>query len=196
MSTESMVFLPPFASWSLTVVFSCLGGWFLYQGARTANGAADRISSFLHAVMCVAMIVMVWPWGARIPHGLQVAVLGTGAVWFVVLAVRARRMMTALKDAHHALIAALMAWMVVMPMSAPGETPESGTNRGHAAMGQMDGPAPAAVTFAVYCFVAAVVWLAEACTATGSEPLPRRLREATGHAAMSLGVCVLILAMS
>jgi Domain of unknown function (DUF5134) len=149
------------------------------------------------------MIPMVWPWGARVPHGPQVAVLGSGVVWFVVLAVRARRMMPAIKDAHHALMAALMVWMVVMPMPARSNISAPGTG-GQAGMGHRNGPAPAAVTLAAYCLVATVIWIVEAgtttgtaaSTAAGTERPGHRLPAAAGHAAMSLGAGVLTLAMS
>ncbi|GLY75232.1 DUF5134 domain-containing protein [Actinoallomurus iriomotensis] len=188
--------LPPSAGWCLSVVFACSGGWFLYQCVRATAGTAERISLFLHAVMCLVMIPMVWPWGARIPHGPQVTLLGAGVVWFVVSAVRERRMTPAIRDAHHALMAAMMAWMVITPMPVPRDGPAPRMAGGHAAMAQMSGPTPAAVTLAAYCLVATVVWLAEAGTATGPQPLIRRLPSAAGHAAMSLGAGVLTLAMS
>jgi hypothetical protein len=184
------VSLPPTACWFLTVAFACSAGSFLHA-ARTSAGAAERISRLLHAVMCLVMITMTWPWGARAPHGPQVAVLSASLVWFVASAVRARGMMLAVKAAHHTLMAAVMAWMVVMPVPAMPRMDGANT-----AMGRMSGPAPGAVTLAAYCLLAAVVRLAEAGTATGSEPLVRRLSTATGHAVMSLGTGVLALAMS
>ncbi|WP_345353729.1 DUF5134 domain-containing protein [Actinoallomurus liliacearum] len=178
------------------MVFAGPSGWFLYQSACSTAGAAERISLVLHAVMCLVMIPMVWPWGARVPHGPQAAVLGASAAWFVASAVRARRMTPAVKDAHHALMSAVMAWMVVMPMPLPTDGAAPRMDGGHAAMGRMSGPAPAAVTLAAYCLVAAVVWLAEAGTATSPESPARRLPAAAGHAAMSLGAGVLTLAMA
>ncbi|MDN3353633.1 DUF5134 domain-containing protein [Actinomadura sp. DC4] len=176
--------LPSYACWCLTVAFACAGGWFLYRCARSTAGAAERLSLFLHVVMALVMIPMVW--GARVPHTPQVAVLAATVAWFAVLAVRAGRMMPAIQHAHHALMAAVMIWMVVMPAPAGGPVSH------HAGMAPMGGPAPAAVTLAGYFFLAAAVWLAEAGTATG----PRRLPAAAGHAAMSLGTAVLTLAMS
>ncbi|WP_166664341.1 hypothetical protein [Actinophytocola oryzae] len=42
------------------------GVWFVWCGLRSGSGgttrpAADRISDLAHAIMAVAMIVMIWP---------------------------------------------------------------------------------------------------------------------------------------
>lgn len=187
--------LPPSACWILTVVFACSGGWFLYRCARSVSGVTDRISLLLHAVMCLAMIAMIWPWGARLPHRPQVALLGSSVLWFLVLAVRARRMTRALREAHHALMAAVMVWMVGVSMPMPGRA-GAVAPEGHTAMAGMNGPPPAAVMLAVYSLVAAFIWLAEAGTAAGPEPSLHRLSRVAGHAAMSAGTGVLILVTS
>jgi hypothetical protein len=187
----------------VTTAFACSGGWFLYQCAHSGAVVADRISMFLHALMCLAMIPMLWPWGARVPHEPQVVVLGSSVVWFAVLAAGGRRVILAIKDVHHALMAALMVWMVVMPMPTQSDRSAPGTG-GQAGMGHRNGPAPAAVTLAAYCLVATVIWIVEAgtttgtaaSTAAGTERPGHRLPAAAGHAAMSLGAGVLTLAMS
>jgi hypothetical protein len=174
----------------------------LHQCARS-GGVADRISTFLHALMCLAMIPMLWLWGARVPHELQVLVLGSSVVWFAVLAAGAHRVMPAIKDGHHALMAALMVWMVVMPIPAQSDISAPGTG-GQAGMGHTNRPAPTAVMLAAYCLVATVIWLVEAgtttgtasSTAAGTERPGHRLPTAAGHAAMSVGAGVLTLAMS
>jgi hypothetical protein len=187
------MFLHPSACWLLTVVFACSGGWFLYHCAHSTPGIANRISLLLHAAMCVVMIIMVWPWGTRVPHGPQIALLGSGMVWFAVLAVRARRTTHAIKDAHHAVMAAVMVWMVAMPM--PGHA-EASAHGGHAAMAQTSGPSPAAQILATYCLVAALGWIAQVSTAAGRERSLHRLSSAAGHAAMTVGTGVLTLAMA
>jgi hypothetical protein len=180
----------------LTVVFACSGGWFLYRSARVEPGVADRISLLLHTVMCAAMIAMVWSWGARIPHWPQVAVLGSIALWFLVLAVRAQRMTRALREAHHALMAAVMVWMAGAPMPVHAGASVPAGHGAMAGMAGMTGPSPAAVVLAAYSLLTALVWLAEAGTATGPEPYLRRMSKAAGHAAMSAGTGVLVLTMS
>ena len=190
------MFLPLIACWFLTAAFACSGGWFLYQCTRSGVGVADRVSMLLHTVMCLAMIPMLWPWGARVPDGPQIAVLGSGVVWFAVRAAGARRGMPAIKDAHHALMAALMVWMVVMPMPAQSDASAHSTGGGHTAMGHVQGPAPGIVMLAAYCFVALVIWLVEAGIAARTQRSIHRLPAAAGHAAMSLGAGVLTLAMS
>jgi hypothetical protein len=88
-------------------------------------------------------------------------------VWFAVLATGGRLVILAIKDVHHALMAALMVWMVVMPMPAQSDRSAPGTG-GQAGMGHRNGPAPAAVTLAAYCLVATVLWIIEAGTTTGT----------------------------
>ena len=54
--------------WALALVLAGTGLWFLFRGVRpgsagAAPGAADRISHLAHALMAVAMAVMIWPMG-------------------------------------------------------------------------------------------------------------------------------------
>ncbi|TDV44220.1 hypothetical protein CLV71_114129 [Actinophytocola oryzae] len=51
---------------TLLVVLVAAGVWFVWCGLRSGSGgttrpAADRISDLAHAIMAVAMIVMIWP---------------------------------------------------------------------------------------------------------------------------------------
>jgi hypothetical protein len=199
------VFLPLSISWVLTIAFVSSCGWFLYQGARSSAGVTDRISLLAHAVMCVAMVAMVWPWGTRLPPSAQFAALGSSALWFLLLAVRARRTTLAVANAHHTLMAFVMIWMVVAALPAPshpqaGNTAISGMSEmpgmsDMPGMSEMPGPSTAALVFGVYFLVAALVGLAAAVRAASPGRPLRSLSKATGHAVMSVGAGVLALVM-
>jgi Domain of unknown function (DUF5134) len=186
------VLLPPAVSWILTVTLAVAGGCFGYQCVRPVPGVAGRVSPVLHVTMCAAMVAMAWPWGTRVPQRPQAALFAAGALWFLVSAARARRMSRAVAHAHHTLMALVMVWMVAAPPAAHARAGHAG----HAAMTGMTGPPPASVMFAAYFALAALVWLADAATATGPDRTVRRLAGAAGHAAMSAGAGVLTLAMS
>lgn len=193
------MFLPLSISWVLTIAFVSSCGWFLYQGARSSAGVTDRISLLAHAVMCVAMVAMVWPWGTRLPPSVQIAVLGSSALWFLLLAVRARRTTLVVASAHHTLMAAVMIWMVMAALPAPshpqaGNTAISGMSD-MPGMSEMPGPSTAALVFGVYFLVAALVGLAAAVRAASPGRPLRSLSKATGHAVMSVGAGVLALVM-
>jgi hypothetical protein len=105
---------------------------------------------------------------------------------------------SAIGDAHHALMAALMVWMVVMPMPMPMPMDEGMAGMAmDASAGTSPGNGPAPVVLLVaYCFVATFVLVVQAGRVSASERSVRRLPAAAGHAAMSLGAGVLTLAMS
>ncbi|MER7243242.1 DUF5134 domain-containing protein [Kribbella sp. NPDC000426] len=198
--------LPSFASWCLTLAFACSGGWFVYQAISGAGDLTAKVSPLLHAVMCLVMIPMAWPEGLPPASVPQVALLGTATIWFAVSAARARRFKVAISNIHHALMAALMVWMVVMPMPMPmpmpagAEMPGMQTD-GHAM--EMDpgttptgGIAPGLAALAAYCLVVTVVLLVRAGRTVRTSRSVRHLPSAAGHAAMSFGAGVLILAMA
>lgn len=182
--------LSPAVSWVLTVTLAAAGGCFVHQCLRPV--ACGRISPLLQVVMCAAMVTMAWPWGARVPHRPQAALFAAGALWFLASAARARRMSRAMADAHHALMAVVMVWMPATPPAAH----DRAGHTDHGAMTGMTGPLPGAVLLTAYFALAALVWLADAATATGPDRTVRRLADAAGHAAMSAGAGVLTLALS
>lgn len=184
--------LPPAVSWILTVALAAAGGCFAHRCLGPAPGVAARVSSLLHVAMCAAMLAMAWPWGTRVPAPPQVAVFAAGALWFVASAARTRRTSRALADAHHALMAAVMVWMLAAPASAH----DRAGHRAMPGMGGTDGPPPGAVMFAAYFTVATLVWLAEAGAATGTGRSARHLATAAAHATMSAAAGVLTFALA
>ncbi|GAB3895235.1 hypothetical protein GCM10029964_074830 [Kibdelosporangium lantanae] len=157
------------ASWALTILFSGTALWFLVGCARPRACTSDRVTRASHVVMGVAMLGMIW--GTELPVWLQVTYFGVVTLWFAGLATVPHRE-EGLRDTHHALMGAAMVWMVVT-MSI-----------GHRA-------ALAVVTAVMaWYFVAAAVPF-------GYAALRRRTRamDAVGHAAMSVGMGVLLLSM-
>lgn len=78
----------------LLLLFSFTTCWEVVRLLR-AGDARGRTSSALHLLMSVVMLLMVpptWyrPFSRLVPMGAQVALMAVGAVWFIVLAVRAR----------------------------------------------------------------------------------------------------------
>jgi Domain of unknown function (DUF5134) len=76
----------------------------------------------LHFVMSVAMAVMVWPWGTRLPTTGPAVFFGLAAVWFVVATTFVSEN-TGAKRAeygYHASMMLAMAWMYTV-ISRPGD---------------------------------------------------------------------------
>jgi hypothetical protein len=157
------------ASWALTVLFSGTALWFLVGCARPRACTSDRLTRGSHVLMGVAMVAMIW--GTDLPVWLQVAYFGAVTLWFAGLATLPDRT-EGLRDTHHALMGAAMVWMVVT-MS----------------IGHRTALAVVTAVMAWY-FVAAAVPF-------GYVALRRRTRamDAVGHAAMSVGMGVLLLGM-
>jgi hypothetical protein len=67
----------------------------------------------LHFLMSIAMAVMVWPWGARLPTTGPAAFFLLAAVWFVVATnfVSERTVAKRAEYRYHALMMLSMAWM-------------------------------------------------------------------------------------
>jgi hypothetical protein len=100
--------------------------------------AVERVSRAGHIAMVVAMVAMVWR-GEVVAGWLQSGLFTVVAFWFAlrVVAVRAGR----LAQAHHAALAAAMAWMTAVP-----------GHHGH-------GTGGAAALVAGYAAAASLVWL-------------------------------------
>ncbi|WP_030899678.1 DUF5134 domain-containing protein [Streptomyces sp. NRRL F-5126] len=121
--------------WLMTALFAAIAAyaaWRVAAGPRTAGAhghrATDRVAHALHAVMAVAMAVMVWPAGMRVPAVPQVVFFVLAAAWFpaVPLArawlVRAPRGGLARGLGHalpHALAMGAMAWMAAAMAGGP-----------------------------------------------------------------------------
>ncbi|TCO55027.1 DUF5134 domain-containing protein [Actinocrispum wychmicini] len=157
------------ASWALTVVFAAAATWFLVGCARPVACTSERITRGTHVLMGLTMIGMVW--GTELPVWLQVTYFGAVTFWFAGLATVPHRS-EGLPAMHHALMAAAMAWMVVT-MS----------------VGRLSVITVVTAVLAWYFVVASLPF--------GYGALRRRLRplDAAGHAAMSLGMGVLLLTM-
>ncbi|KKC02122.1 DUF5134 domain-containing protein [Mycobacterium nebraskense] len=70
------------------------------------------VSYGLRFVMAVAMVVMAWPWNARLPTTGSVVFFLLAAVWFVIMAVvAARTTASRVLYGYHGLMMLAMAWM-------------------------------------------------------------------------------------
>jgi hypothetical protein len=153
----------PALRWVFTVAFAAVGAFCLYRGLR--DGALTRrVSGVLHLVLCAGMIAMAWPAAMDFAPAPQLLVFGFAAVWYTGLLVSGARA----HDGYHAVMAAAMAWMVLV------------MSRGAA-------PDPAAVLTVAFA-VAGTFWLARAIAAVRS-----RLRAAglAADAVMGWGMAVL-----
>lgn len=130
--------------WLLTVAFAGAAVFHLVRltsslRAAASRGAAvlpptgdGRISESLHLAMSVAMIVMLWPWGARVPAIVWIVVFTASTGWFVVRTVRVpgRR----LSSGFIAVTTAAMVWMAASPAhAAAGGTAHHDHAAGHSA---------------------------------------------------------------
>jgi hypothetical protein len=148
--------------WILTAVFAGAGSWLLRHGVRSGVPATVRISHGVHGVMAAAMIAMVWPWGMELPAAPWLAALGLAGIWFL----------ASTRDAggvHHALMAAAMAWMVIVPAH-------------HHQHPVPTGVLVASTALVAYFGLATVPWFAAA--------VYRRASGAGAHAVLSAGMSV------
>ncbi|MBY8886117.1 DUF5134 domain-containing protein [Streptomyces sp. PTM05] len=139
--------------WILTLVFALVTAFSVSRAVRPGAGHggsanSQRVTHTLHALMGLAMIAMVWPWGTRLPVAPQVALFSLAAVWFVAsVALNDRRMWAHDGGGHprlhgflHAVMMGAMAWMVaVMPDAMKGGHPSAGGGTG--SMADMPGMA-------------------------------------------------------
>jgi hypothetical protein len=154
--------------WLLTCVFAVAGSWFLFHGTRSGD-AATRVSDGLHGLLCLAMIAMLWPWGARIPVSVQLTGYALAALWFLI------RTRESAGHLHHALMAAGMAWMIVTH------------SRPHLHHTLPTAMIIGSVLLGVYFALAALPWFAGAVTRTNRPAI-----DAGAHATLSLGMTVLL----
>lgn len=114
----------------LTVLFTAVTVLSLVRAIRPGvfRAASERITHGLHAVMGLAMGVMVWPWGMDLPAAPQAAFFALAAAWFVGMALLRSRGLRSRSPAvvghaatHgllHAVMMGAMAWMLLaMPDS-------------------------------------------------------------------------------
>jgi hypothetical protein len=176
------VFSPP-VRWLLTAALAVAAIAVVSTVVSTLDGRGTvraRTCALAHAILCTAMIAMLWPLEADVPATLRVFILAGIATWFLALALRTRPRLASL---HHAVTAAAMAWMTLdmqgghhaMPAATPAGLPG------------------VAAALGGYFLIAALPWVS---TATGDHPPAHRRRglHAAGNAAMSIGMAVLLIA--
>ncbi|MFJ4833739.1 DUF5134 domain-containing protein [Streptomyces sp. NPDC088747] len=134
----------------LTLLFTVVAVHGLWHGPRPADsgwrGRGDRL---LHAAMAVAMAVMPWGWGRRLPVAAMTVFFVAAALWFPLVAIgRSGVRVTAIVGrSPHAVGMAAMVWMLHAPHAATGRVHEnpagaSPPTAGHfAASGHMTGSA-------------------------------------------------------
>src|SRR6185503_18626957 len=105
----------------------------LYVLAAQHGSWSCRISTLLHLVMSVAMIVMAWSAGTQLPTNEPVVFFGIAAIWFVAVAVTdASGARPRLTNAYHAVMMTAMAWMFAVIHTGP-LTSRSGHSHHHEA---------------------------------------------------------------
>jgi Domain of unknown function (DUF5134) len=199
--------------WLLTAIFAVAGlGSLLPRGRTTSASIADRISDAFHVLMSAALIAMTWRAEPALLLWFQAALFAGAVVWFGLA--RSSRITRArapeVSGLHHAIMAAAMIWMLTVlsaatPMaadtSATGATPATRSAAGAmpamTAMPAMRASARSTTVLVlstllvVYLAAAAISWLVRAVGPGRGE----RDAAAAGHAAMSAGMAVMLLAM-
>jgi hypothetical protein len=111
----------------ITGVFSVGIVQCLYVLAAQLDSWRRRISTLLHLVMTVAMIVMAWSAGTQLPTNEPMVFFGIAAIWFVAWAVTgASGARQRLVDGYHAVMMTAMAWMFAVIHTGP-----SASHSGH-----------------------------------------------------------------
>ncbi|AGP53294.1 DUF5134 domain-containing protein [Streptomyces rapamycinicus] len=209
--------------WVLTVLFAVPALSALWRAATPGRadggpGASGRVAHLLHAVMALAMVAMVWPWGMDVPARPQIILFTLAAGWYAGVALarpaplsRARALSDALP---HTVMMGAMAWMAAAMVSSA-SMPGHGGSHDMADMPGMDmsagsgtatmtltgtGPRLAAGLLAGVLLVLALWWLArgfdaaQRAVATGprhpSPPAGRDAFDLGCHGAMALGMAV------
>jgi hypothetical protein len=99
----------------ITAVFSVGIVQCLYVLAAQQRSWRCRISTLLHFVMSVAMIVMAWSAGTQLPLKETAAFFGVAAAWFVAMALTdATGDRQSLVNGYHAVVMIAMLWMIAV----------------------------------------------------------------------------------
>ncbi|KUM35052.1 hypothetical protein AR689_13305 [Arthrobacter sp. EpRS71] len=183
LTSESVihVFNTPALTWTLTLVLVAGGIHYALQAIRSRR-ITGRINNSLHALMHTLMAAMLWD-AAVSSTLLQIAILASAALWFIIQAVARPQFRTfcagtgeRIKCLYHgltmaaaALMIAMMAIPAVAPL-APSDSAKAGSgmsSHGHHASSAALGPATAsqhtialAVALTVAFGTAAVIFLA------------------------------------
>jgi hypothetical protein len=132
-----------------------LSGIFLAAGSGYAAGAivhmwgghgANRregVGAGLHAIMCLYMLAMCWPWGGGIAPTMQEVVFASAALWFLVEALTSSHLGPMREpwnsNWRHAATMSAMVWMAFVMANSPRWEMSSGTGPGVGAMNIQDG---------------------------------------------------------
>ena len=95
--------------WVVTLLFVFSAGVYVQAIVANRQSGAEVIGNSLHAIMAVAMAVMVWPRGAALPTTAPMVFFALAALWFTVVAARAAAHRGA--NVYHALMMLAMSWM-------------------------------------------------------------------------------------
>jgi hypothetical protein len=198
---------PESLRWLLTAALVVASAYHLTRVPRVPG--AERVAETLHLVMGVAMVAMLWPWGAAVPAPVWVAVFTASTGWFLLRAVRltARRVVSVLFAGSMAAMAWMGAAMSAMASATPGAAPDDSAMPGMA----MDGMpmssghlSPTGVVSGVvggYLLIVAGWWFVRGLhlggLATTPAPGPRPLNwSAVCHGLMSAAMGLALLAMA
>ncbi|KAA5826061.1 DUF5134 domain-containing protein [Saccharopolyspora hirsuta] len=214
--------------WILTALFTASALWGLHRLVRAEpispvwpRGVEDqdvpgtpavRISAAGHVVMSAAMIAMCWPWGMAIPVAPQLVVFGTMVVWFLALTANVRWCTghRRWQQAHHAVMAAGMCWMLAAMPALMSHQPTGSDHVHHHSMGagvlaSAPGTAPASAVAVVclalggYFVLTSLPWLSAAVDiGRNARTRPQRAAayEAACHAGMAVGMGAMLLAVA
>lgn len=107
----------PFLRWWFTALFAVPGLFFLVRTVARGVPVA-RVSDSLHVLMCLGMILMVWPSGMAVPVVVSLVVFGLGTLWFAGLVIVGHDDCDWPRGwgahAHHAIMMAGMVWMAAI----------------------------------------------------------------------------------
>lgn len=108
-------------TWLVTAWFGVLGVVAVVATVRSTGWSA-RVSSGAHALMCLAMAVMPWPWATGVPAVVPVLLFSAAVLWFAGLVVfrpGGAHHAGAPLLAYHAVMMAAMVWMAVLMSAMP-----------------------------------------------------------------------------
>jgi hypothetical protein len=134
--------------WVLSAAFAVAVGYYLSRMVTHRRSGVRRpvLDEGLHALMGVAMIAMLWSWGAGVPVMAYVLVFTAAALWFVAEALFATRSPVtgptgpalcagpAGNAWYHALMMGSMVWMAVLLSAATAGAAAGGATDGMSAM--------------------------------------------------------------
>lgn len=95
--------------WVVTLLFVFSAAVCVQTIVANRHSAANVVSHSLHAIMAIAMAVMVWPRGAELPPRAPMIFFLVAALWFAVSTARVAGHRAA--NVYHAFMMLAMSWM-------------------------------------------------------------------------------------